>query len=250
MFVDTRGQGLVQSDNGAQARRGAKQEYPEDRFDRLPATGRVGAHRVTARPRYVWQFVVAGALAVVLLVTIGIVSIHSFFGSDTSLNVGGGTAVEPSVKAQIDPEATIAIFNANEDRSLATNLANTIAAEGWGQVQFTENVTDIPISAVFYRDPADEAAALGLAEKLGGVSIYVTEDYAEYDSRLIVLLGPDYAGPGLGGPAVEEPVPEEGAGVDEAPPVEAPVEDVAPPVEEFVDPSQQPQAEQPLEPVQ
>lgn len=246
-------QGSEPQDSGAVAVAASRQSYPEDRFDHLPKTGRVGAHRVTAKPRYVWQYVIAGALAVALCVTIGIVTIHGFFGSDSKSASGSSETAAPTVKAALDPEATIAIFNANPDTALATNLSNTISAEGWGQVTFTENVNDIPISAVFYRDPADEAAALGLAEKLGGVSIYLTEDYAEYGSRLIVVLGPDYAGPGLGGPALEEP-PVEEAPVEEAPVEQAPVEGYQPEVppvgEPQSDPSLQQPGDQPTEPVQ
>src|SRR5690606_29029883 len=122
-------------------------------------------------------------------------------------------------------------------------VGDAIMAEGWGQVLFSENLaeSDVSISAVFYRDAADEAAARGLAEKRGGVSTYLTEDYAEFDARLIVLIGADYAGPGAEGGA-PEPAPETGEG-------EASIDDTAAAEgvpDATVDPAL-PEPEQPIE---
>ncbi|KTR85519.1 LytR C-terminal domain-containing protein, partial [Leucobacter chromiiresistens] len=152
----------------------ARQSYPEDRFDRLQQSGRVGAHRVTARPRYIWQYLIAGLLGFAVLTTIGIIAVQSGEGSGklplTSSGTPSGTA-QPSVEAKLDPEATIAILNGTPTENLAAALDQIVTNEEWGKIQFSGSAatTDVAISAVFYSNPDDEAAAAGLAEKLGGV---------------------------------------------------------------------------------
>ena len=81
---------------------------------------------------------------------------------------------------------------------MAQSLATVITDEKWGSIILAvpAATTDVTISAVFYTDAENEAAALGLAEKLGGVSTYLNADYAEGEADLVVLIGADYAGPG------------------------------------------------------
>lgn len=180
----------------------ARQSYPEDRFDRVQHSGRVGAHRVTARPRYIWQYLIAGLLGFAVLTTVGILAVQSIGGSGKlPLTSSGGTSgsAEPTVEAELDPEATIAILNGTSTQNLAAALDQIVTAEQWGKIQFSGSAatTDVAISAVFYSSPDDAAAAAGLAEKLGGVSTYTSEEYESYGVRLVVLLGADYTGPGL-----------------------------------------------------
>ncbi len=225
-FMTGEGTRLAQSNHGAETQR-RSQDYPEDRFDRVTRSGRVGAHRVTAKPRHFWWYLVAGVLGFVLLTCIGVLVVQSVGGkSPTPTSEQQPTSTE--VPAVLDPAATIAVFNGTTDTNLGAGVSGSITAEGWGQVLFSENLaeSDVPISAVFYRDPADESAARGLAEQLGGVSTYLTEDYAEYDARLIVLLGADYAGPNSGAveQPVEPPVEEPAAGDAEVPPADGSVD--------------------------
>lgn len=201
-----KGTRLAQSNDGAETQR-RSQDYPEDRFDRIERDGRVGAHRVTAKPRHFWLYIVAGALGVALLTCIGVLVVQSAGGKNPIPSAETTQTTAPQEIAELDPTATVAVFNGATDLNLGAGVGGSITAEGWGQVLFTENLaeSDVPISAVFYRDAADEAAARGLAEQLGGVSTYLTEDYAEYGARLIVLVGADYAGPNSGAVASEAP---------------------------------------------
>lgn len=219
---------MAQKNEGTSTPRGARQDYPEDRFDRIPRSGRVGAHRITARPRYVWQYLVAALLGFALLTTVGI-AIVSGLG-----NVGKFTGDRPATTsnapstpdAVLDPTATVAVLNGTEIPNLAAALDQLITQQQWGTILFSGSAaaSDVQISAVFYSDPADESAAAGLAAELGGISTYQTEEYQQYGARLIVLLGADYAGPGLdeaqaltGGSAPAEEVqidPETGYQID------------------------------------
>ncbi|WP_017793186.1 LytR C-terminal domain-containing protein [Leucobacter salsicius] len=180
---------------------GERQRYPEDRFDRVARTGRVGAHRVTARPRYVWQFLIAGLLGFALLTTVGVLVVHNIgaAGKLPSLDRTPATTAPAKPEAKLDPTATVAVLNGSETPNLAASLDKLITDEQWGQILFSGSAAsqDVKISAVFYSDPADADAAAGLAAKLGGLSTYTTQDYVEYGAKLVVLLGSDYAGPGL-----------------------------------------------------
>lgn len=181
---------------------GERQSYPEDRFDRVPRHGRVGAHRVTAKPRYIWQFVIAGLLGFALLTTIGVLAVHSIGSSGKLASLGTEQSRTPAPKRtepKLDPQATVAVLNGSSTVNLAAALDTIITEEQWGKILFSGSAIsqDVEISAVFYSDEADAEAATGLAAKLGGLSTYTTSEYDEYGAQLVVLLGSDYAGPGL-----------------------------------------------------
>ncbi|WP_239684088.1 LytR C-terminal domain-containing protein [Leucobacter musarum] len=184
------------------SRLSARQTYPEDRFDRLKRTGRVGAHRVTARPRYIWQYLIAGLLGFAVLTTLGILAVQGIGGTGKlSLGPSSGSSGSSSaqVTAELDPTATVAILNGTPTQYLAAALDTIVTEQQWGSIEFSGSAAtaDVAISAVFYSDPADAPAAAGLAEKLGGVSTYTSSDYEKYGVRLVVLLGADYKGPGI-----------------------------------------------------
>ena len=54
--------------------------------------------------------------------------------------------------------------------------------------------TDFATTTVYYSDPANEAAALGLAQLLGNAA--TAEDASFQGAALTAVLGTDYAGPG------------------------------------------------------
>jgi len=192
---------VAQTSDHTAERRDTPRDYPRDRFDEVKRSGRVGAHRITARPRYVWQYVIAALLGFALLTTIGIIAVHSI-GSTGNLPTSrpsAGAETSKAPQAELDPEATVAVLNGTATPNLAAAVDQIITSESWGQIRFSGSAaeSDVAISAVFYADPADEAAAAGLASKLGGISTYITEDYAAYEVQLVVLIGADYQGPGL-----------------------------------------------------
>ena len=178
--------------------------FPSDRYDEIASSGRIGAHRVTARPRYIWQYLIAGIAGFVVLTGAGIFWLQSVGTSSGGLGgqLGGSETSAPKPEAPtpvVDPDALVAVLNGTETSNLATAVDRTITAEEWGTIIFSGDAAshDVQISAVFYSDPADEDAAAGLAAQLGGLSTYTTEDYEAYGANLVVLLGSDYAGPGI-----------------------------------------------------
>lgn len=194
---------MVQKETVAERRsRGA---YPEDRFDRIARSNRVGAHRVTARPRYFWQFFIAGLFGFGLLTTAGVLWVTTT-GSITDLSFNEDpTPTVVAVQPQLDPEATVVVLDGTTVEDLHSKVAETITTNEWGVIVFDSkgDSTDVAESAVMYRDEADEAAAAGLSEQLGGLPVYQTDSYQEYGARLIVVLGANYSGPGREGASSE-----------------------------------------------
>jgi hypothetical protein len=183
----------------SRGQRSSSSSLPRDRFDEPQRTGRVGAHRIAGRARRAWRYVVAGAIATVLLVTAGILWANSIGGGGANDSLAQGPAqTQERVKPELDPTATIAVLNGTPTPNLAAGVDQVITANGWGIIAFSDDASqrDVPISAVFYASPEDEIAAAGLAAELGGVSTYQSDGYGEYGVRLVVLLGADYAGPG------------------------------------------------------
>lgn len=180
---------------------GVKVRGGRDVFDSPPRRGRVGAHRVQPRPRYVWQYVVAGFLGFALFTSVGIFYVMNVGkGEQLSIITGEKPVVKKKqVRAHIDPDARVAIINGNRRDNLAESVQLQIVRNKWGDVVFTgdSESRDVEISAVFYKAVGLEPAARALASKLGGASSYQTEKYGEFDAQLIVLLGSDYRGPGL-----------------------------------------------------
>lgn len=172
----------------------------KDRFDSPPRGRRVGAHRLVMRPRRFWQYLVAALVGVAVLTAAGIFAVQNIGSSVTEIFDGGSPAAPvEQVQAEVDPEATVAVLNGTTEEGLQDAVAEAIAEGEWGTIGFTDIAAtdDVAISAVFFATEADEPAALGLAKQLGGVSTYQSDDYAKYGVQLVVLLGADYAGPGV-----------------------------------------------------
>lgn len=184
------------------ARRAAERNtLPADRFDALEKSPRVGAHRVIGRPRRIWLFLVCAVIGFLLLTIGGVLYLQISGQSVADLRGETSTSTakpEVKVKAELDPEAQVVVLNGTPMEGFEAVVDSEITQNGWGQILFSgpAAVNNVEISAVFYADPADEAAALGLAKELGGVSTFLNTDYSEYGARLTVLLGTNYAGPG------------------------------------------------------
>lgn len=207
------------------SRRDAPQEYPEDRFDHPELRGRVGAHRVVAKPRNTWRFVIAGVIGFAILTAIGIFAIERI-GANLGLDerVSQGQSSADAVEPKLDPEASVAVLNGTATPYLAEGVGQVIGDDSLGVIVFAGNAaeTDVDISGVFYEDEADIPAAEGLARELGGLSVYQSDGYSAYGARLVVLLGSDYAGPGEEEAAeLEESSSEDTIPGTETPPAEA-----------------------------
>ncbi|MFB2554809.1 LytR C-terminal domain-containing protein [Herbiconiux liangxiaofengii] len=196
--------------------------FPEDSFDRLPAdSGRVGAHRGPVPRGRGWRVLAWAALATALLVAAGVIYLAVIDDRNQFTDVAGGssatavptdTATEaPAVTPVTDGTKSVTILNGTDNVGLATRVGDAAAAAGWNiGSRANATSTDFPTTTVYYADAANEAAALGLAQLLGGVPTELNASYPGAD--LTAVLGTDYAGPGL-----TESAPVEETPVDEAP---------------------------------
>lgn len=186
-----------------QSRGAGLQSYPADRFDAVPRTARVGAHRVTAQPNVFWMYAFITLAGAALLTAAGIIGVNIANSSGTLPTLPSTSQnfpnVAPKVQPELDPTATMVVLDGTSAKGdLAVSVAHVITSEKLGVILAATPTAspDVTISAVFYADPADEAAALGLAKELGGISTYASSEYTNYGAQLVVLLGSDYAGPG------------------------------------------------------
>jgi hypothetical protein len=172
--------------------------FPRDRFDDLPETDRVGAHRAENPRMRGWVVLLWAALATVVLIAVGI------FGT---LLASGRIELfpEPTPTVQPEPEVTpvvdvsyqVQILNATPEQGLATQMKDVIVAAGWADGSVLAGGAgseDFPATTVFYLGPEDEAAAAGLAEVIGGANIEQSDAYPPVDpamKQLTVVIGLD-----------------------------------------------------------
>lgn len=188
-----------------------RRQHPvADRFDKPDRVRRVGVHRSPPRKGVVWMRVLWVVLATAVLTAIGIVFV--VIGPDNLLfpeaadTTKEAETTEEIVQGVTDPETTVTVLNGTSIPGRGEQVEATITEGNLGTVTFVGDAADqnTAISAVFYHDPADEALAKGLGEKLGGVFYYLREDYARYETQLIVLIGSDFPGVDSGA----EPIPQ------------------------------------------
>jgi hypothetical protein len=185
----------------------ARTTFPRDRFDDLaPDTGRVGAHRAENPRMRAGIVLLWAAVATIVLVIAGIfgsllVSGRISFAPPEALPT---TTPAPAVEPVVDPTAPVLVLNATPQEGLATQVRETVIAAGWSPEAVTAGgagTTDFPVTTVYYGTEADEAAALGLAEVIGGAEVALSAQYLPPDDpeteenesgrQLTVVLGLD-----------------------------------------------------------
>jgi hypothetical protein len=170
--------------------------YPRDRFDdiaRQPA--RVGAHRAE-QPRASRGVVLLwAALATVLLTIAGIIG---FIVLSQRADVLPETPVAtPTVAPVVDTGYTVIVLNGTSTSGVAEEVASQLVDAGWTEdmvLPSQSSATDFPDTTVYFASPEEEAAALGVAEAIGGARTQQSDQYApaETDAKeLTVVVGLD-----------------------------------------------------------
>ncbi|WP_141932055.1 LytR C-terminal domain-containing protein [Microbacterium sp. SLBN-146] len=174
--------------------------FPRDRFDDIPAeVGRVGAHR-TENPRmrggvvFLWA-----AIATIILVAVGIFGTLLVSGRIELFPTPAPTVTPPPVvEPVVDTTYDVLILNATPESGLATQTKDAVVAAGWAadRVQAGDaGSDDFPTTTVFYVSAEDEAAALGLAEVIGGAEVEQSDAYQLSDDpavkQLAIVIGLD-----------------------------------------------------------
>lgn len=114
------------------------------------------------------------------------------------------------VVAEIDTSYRVLILNATPQAGVVASVRQELIAQGWAaDAVFGSDgsTSEFPDTTVFYVDEADEAAALGVAEVLGGIEVEHSDHYATLNDsgqpQLTVVVGLDHL-------ATESPAPDGG----------------------------------------
>lgn len=145
-----------------------------------------------------WVVLLWAALATVVLVVIGIFGTLLASGRIDLVPTPTPTvAPAPEVTPVIDVNYDVMILNATPEQGLATQMKDVVTGAGWADDKVTAGEAgsqDFPTTTVFYVDPADEAAAAGLAGVIGGAAIEQSEAYPATSPdvpQLTVVIGLD-----------------------------------------------------------
>lgn len=189
---------------------------PHDRFDDIPRTsGRVGAHRA-AQPGINGPIALLWSAAVALvLIVIGIFVSMVLMGRIDLFGTAEPVAPQtPGVLAEIDTSYQVLILNATPETGVVASVRQKLIDEGWAaDAVFGSDgsTTKFDQTTVFYVKKADEAAALGVAEILGGARTEQSDHYASMNEsgkpQLTAVIGLDHVGAASPAPGEGEKTP-------------------------------------------
>lgn len=176
---------------------------PRDRFDTAPRQrGRVGAHRAEQPGVNGWVVLLWSLVAVLLLTVAGTFAALIYTGRielfpQASAQGGSGAGVE----GVLDTSYGILILNGTGSEGLDALLRDELLNAGWRGDDIyagASGVTDFAETTVYYVSDADEAAAVGLSDFLGGAMLVQSDFYVDADNpdakQLTVVIGADRVG--------------------------------------------------------
>lgn len=196
----------------------SKTPPPKDRFDDLPAEhGRIGAHRAE-NPRMRGGVVLLwSVIATVVLVSLGVFGSMIATGRITLFPTPEPTvSVAPTAEPVLDTSYAVTVLNATPQRGLAAAMRDTVIAAGWPADSVLDGDAgseDFPTTTVYYATPADEGAARGLAQAIGGADVQLNDVYQPVDDpdttdvdesatkQLVIVIGLDRTDAGQATPA-------------------------------------------------
>ncbi|MDO4241513.1 MAG: LytR C-terminal domain-containing protein [Microbacteriaceae bacterium] len=204
-----------------------------DRFDEVPRKGGSrgqtgGVHRRNPRKRYIGRWIAIVVVGTLICSLAGVLWLTKFGGEEqfssskkqnqqvtekkpqnpqnSGQQQAPQSAPQPApapaptpaeVEPKLDPQATVTVLNGKGVPRLAAVVLENITRGEWGAAGPTQNAPEqVAKSTVFYTDKKDEAAAKALAEKLKITDVKLDKEYAKYETKIVVLLGADYVGPG------------------------------------------------------
>jgi hypothetical protein len=181
---------------------------PKDRFDDLPTDhGRIGAHRAE-NPRIRGGLVLLwAAIATIVLVALGVFGSMLATGRITLFPTPEPTvSVAPTADAVVDTSFTVTVLNATPQRGLAAAVRDEVIAAGWSAdsvIDGDAGSEDFATTTVYYATAADEGAARGLAQAIGGADVQLNAAYQPVDdpnttdvdesaiNQLVIVIGLD-----------------------------------------------------------
>lgn len=148
-----------------------------------------------------WVVLLWSAAAVLVLVVAGVfVSLIAMdrisFGGEA-----GPTATAPQVTGKVDTSYAVMILNGTPDEGLGVQVRQQVIDAGWAADAVLSSAStskDFEKTTVFYSTAADQSAALGLADLIGGAAVVQDSYYDELNGsggkQLTVVIGVDRSG--------------------------------------------------------
>ncbi|MEV8212559.1 LytR C-terminal domain-containing protein [Leifsonia sp. NPDC077715] len=183
------------------------EKFPRDRFDEIPEDlTRVGAHRAPRPKGRGWIAVGWAVLATLVLVGAGIFGLSlvngsiTFHGATSSPSRTSASATPtptptPTIVPTVDPSLSVNVLNGTTREGLAGQVGDKLTAAGW-KVGATANAdkSDLASTIVYYGDPKNQAAALGVAQSLPGATIQQSTAFSDTGADITVVIGANYQG--------------------------------------------------------
>lgn len=141
-----------------------------------------------------WSFVAALVLIIAgifgSLVVMGRISLFP-----EAAPTSAPTPVETGI---VDPSISVMILNGTPDEGLDTRMRDTLINNGWAADDVfagDSSSQDFAATTVFFVDEADELAAIGLANLLGGAAVQQSDYYSgqteDGEKQFTVVIGLD-----------------------------------------------------------
>lgn len=139
------------------------------------------------------------AIAAIILIALGIFGTMVATGRITLFPTPEPTqVVVPTAEPTLDTSYKVTILNATPQQGLGGRMSDTLVAAGWSADAVTAGEAgseDFALTTVFYSAAADEGAARGLAQAIGGASVIQSDAYdnlsGDDSSQLVLVVGLD-----------------------------------------------------------
>ncbi|MGH1549228.1 LytR C-terminal domain-containing protein [Leifsonia poae] len=95
----------------------------------------------------------------------------------------------------VDPSLSVNVLNGTTREGLAGQVGDKLTAAGW-KVGATANAdkSDLASTIVYYGDPKNQAAALGVAQSLPGATVQQSTAFSDTGADITVVVGANYQG--------------------------------------------------------
>lgn len=145
-----------------------------------------------------WVVLIWAAVATIVLIAVGIFGTLLASGRIELFPTPSPTSTpQPTVEAVVDTSYQILILNATPQDGLATQMKDDVVAAGWSTddvVPSEAGSNDFAQTTVYYVNPEDQSAALGLAGVIGGAKVEQSDTYQPADPaspQLTIVIGLD-----------------------------------------------------------
>jgi hypothetical protein len=147
------------------------------------------------------------AVATVVLILVGVFGTMLATGRLDFAPAPAATEAAGPVAPMVDTSYPVLVLNATDQVGLGAELRDVVIANGWAEGDVQESnasTTDFQTTTVYYPSEADEAAARGLADVIGGAEVSLDDTFqvvsdpsapgvdGEVGAQLVIVVGLDH----------------------------------------------------------